>query len=305
MESVNHVFGRTMNPTKLSLTAGGSSGGEGALISFRGSILGVGTDIGGSIRVPPICCGAYGFKPTADRIPFGRQQFSARKGSPGIVPAAGPIASTASDLSLFFKVVIQSKPWTHDSASLAVPWRYVPQKMLTIGLMLGDKDYPLAPPVKRALESAAIKLRAAGHHVKLCPNVPSVRKAAVIAGGFFSQDNEMTPFSHLQNVEDPIASLAHTSTRNLVQPRKYNIDDVWNSNVALSEYREEWLCQWQGAGMDVLLCPGAHATAVPHDTFGMPVYTLIWNLLDVRSVSSDREKDSETASLDPSAADNA
>jgi len=289
MESVNHVFGRTLNPNKLSLTAGGSSGGEGALVAFRGSVLGVGTDIGGSIRVPPICCGAYGFKPTADRIPFGRQQFSARKGSPGIVPSAGPIASTAADLSLFFKVVIQSKPWTRDSSSLAVPWRHVPRNVLKIGVMLDDKDYPLAPPVKRALQSALTKLKAAGHHVTLCPGLPSLRRAAVIAGAFFSMDNAMTPLSHLKNVEDPIASLAHTSTRNLVQSRKYNIDDLWDSNTALSEYREEWLGQWRAADIDVLLCPGARATAVPHDTFGMPVYTLIWNLLDVRTMSPERE----------------
>lgn len=56
-DSQTNLFGRVLNPHKLSLTAGGSSGGEGALIAFRGSILGVGTDIGGSIRIPSICCG--------------------------------------------------------------------------------------------------------------------------------------------------------------------------------------------------------------------------------------------------------
>ncbi|KAK4498039.1 hypothetical protein PRZ48_010695 [Zasmidium cellare] len=55
-DSDNNVFGRTLNPNNLSLTAGGSSGGEGALIALRGSILGVGTDIAGSIRIPSICC---------------------------------------------------------------------------------------------------------------------------------------------------------------------------------------------------------------------------------------------------------
>jgi amidase len=63
-DSDNNVFGRTLNPRNTKLTAGGSTGGEGALIALRGSVLGVGTDIGGSIRVPSLCNGLYGFRPS-------------------------------------------------------------------------------------------------------------------------------------------------------------------------------------------------------------------------------------------------
>ncbi|TIC89846.1 Acetamidase [Colletotrichum higginsianum] len=72
-DSENNIFGRTLNPHKTSLTAGGSTGGEGALISFRGSVLGIGTDIAGSIRIPSLCCGIYGFKPTADQLDTAHQ----------------------------------------------------------------------------------------------------------------------------------------------------------------------------------------------------------------------------------------
>lgn len=51
-ESVNNVWGRTLNPYNRNLTPGGSSGGESALVSFRGSAIGVGSDLGGSVRVP-------------------------------------------------------------------------------------------------------------------------------------------------------------------------------------------------------------------------------------------------------------
>lgn len=74
-DSDNNVFGKVLNPHRLSLGAGGSSGGEGALIALRGSILGVGTDIGGSIRIPALCCGTYGFKPSVARIPYGGFAF--------------------------------------------------------------------------------------------------------------------------------------------------------------------------------------------------------------------------------------
>ncbi|KAK1657828.1 amidase signature domain-containing protein [Colletotrichum godetiae] len=69
-DSENNIFGRTLNPHKTNLTAGGSTGGEGALVAFRGSILGVGSDIAGSIRIPSLCCGIYGFKQLPSRLIF-------------------------------------------------------------------------------------------------------------------------------------------------------------------------------------------------------------------------------------------
>ena len=56
-DSDNNIFGRALNPHNTLLNAGGSSGGEGALIAFRGSPLGVGTDVAGSVRIPALCCG--------------------------------------------------------------------------------------------------------------------------------------------------------------------------------------------------------------------------------------------------------
>ncbi|CAG8955923.1 hypothetical protein HYFRA_00008776 [Hymenoscyphus fraxineus] len=63
-DSHNHVIGRTVNPHNTSLTAGGGSGGEGALIALKGSVIGFGTDLAGSIRIPAMCDGVYGFKPS-------------------------------------------------------------------------------------------------------------------------------------------------------------------------------------------------------------------------------------------------
>ncbi|PVH70931.1 amidase signature enzyme [Cadophora sp. DSE1049] len=120
-DSINNVFGRTLNPHKLSLTAGGSSGGEGALVGFRGSLLGVGANVGGSIRIPALSCGVYGFKPTADRVPYGKQEEGSRPGDPGMVSVAGPLATSAADLSFFFRNVLKSEPWKRDATALAVP----------------------------------------------------------------------------------------------------------------------------------------------------------------------------------------
>lgn len=68
-ETVNAVYGTTVNPFNRNLTCGGSSGGEGALIAMRGSPLGVGSDVGGSIRIPAAWQGLYGLRPSYNRIP--------------------------------------------------------------------------------------------------------------------------------------------------------------------------------------------------------------------------------------------
>lgn len=67
-ETSNNVFGSTKNPWNVSRIVGGSSGGEGALIASRSSVLGIGTDIGGSLRIPASCCGLYSLKPTTRRV---------------------------------------------------------------------------------------------------------------------------------------------------------------------------------------------------------------------------------------------
>jgi amidase len=67
-DSYNHVFGQSVNAFNTDLISGGSSGGEGALVASGGSILGIGTDIGGSIRIPANLQGLYGLCPTTGRV---------------------------------------------------------------------------------------------------------------------------------------------------------------------------------------------------------------------------------------------
>ena len=100
-ETDNEVFGRTCNPWNLERTAGGSSGGETSAIAAGLSPLGLGTDLGGSIRAPSSLCGVVGIKPTLGRIPY-----------TGIQPQTllrtihvGPIARTVRDIGLAMSVL--------------------------------------------------------------------------------------------------------------------------------------------------------------------------------------------------------
>jgi amidase len=83
----NTIFGRTTNLANRNLTAGGSTGGEGPLIALRGSVTGFGIDLAGSIRIPSLCNGIYGFKPSSGLIPFSRHRvpFQSGWGSIGII----------------------------------------------------------------------------------------------------------------------------------------------------------------------------------------------------------------------------
>jgi amidase len=109
-ESMNHVFGITTNPRNRLLSAGGSSGGEAALIAMRGSPLGVGTDIGGSIRIPAAFNNLYSLRPSFGRFPT----YGARSGMPGqeaVNSVNGPLANSVGGLKVYSKNIVDSKPW--------------------------------------------------------------------------------------------------------------------------------------------------------------------------------------------------
>lgn len=104
-ETRNNVYGQTNNPYKFSRTTGGSTGGEGSIISACGSPFGIGTDIGGSIRMPAYYCGLYGHKPTTGLLPTKGLTF--RTGNEGeTMVTAGTLSRTAKDITPFFKVLL-------------------------------------------------------------------------------------------------------------------------------------------------------------------------------------------------------
>ncbi|KAI8681032.1 Amidase [Fusarium keratoplasticum] len=312
-EGMNNVFGHTLNPHKLSLTPSGSSSGEGALVGFRGSLLGVGSDIGGSIRAPSLCCGAFGFKPTANRIPWSGQQALIPKGWPGVVPSLGPHAQSARDLTLFCKTVIQREPWTRDSTALYSPWRDVPRKkQLTIGYWVGDSELPVSPPVSRALDAAAQALKAAGHQVKPISAPVPLAQAGLIFANSTKLDNKNQIMQILADGEEqPIQALLDINAASGLEPREFTLDDLWDFNREREEYRHAWHKVWMENGIDVLLCPGSRGTAVPHGKYGVPWYTMIWNLLDcpasvIPFLKADKAVDSQTMEgYDAEAADGA
>uniref|UniRef100_A0A914LQ34 Amidase domain-containing protein n=1 Tax=Meloidogyne incognita TaxID=6306 RepID=A0A914LQ34_MELIC len=104
-ESSNKLYGRTNNPYDVRRTPGGSSGGEGALIAAAGSVIGLGNDVGGSLRVPAVFCGIFGLKPGPGIVPSSGIIPHVRGGYVTQMASAGPMARYASDLALMLQVL--------------------------------------------------------------------------------------------------------------------------------------------------------------------------------------------------------
>ena len=165
----NNVFGRTLNPHNTSLSAGGSTGGEAALIALRGSVLGVGSDLGGSIRGPSSANGVYCFKPSADIVPYAGQQSPSTPDIPVVMPSAGPLATSIQSCQLFMEAVMTAEPWQVDISSLRMPHSAVaaPERQLRIACLMDDKAHTPAPPLRRVMEESMEKLRQAGHSISV------------------------------------------------------------------------------------------------------------------------------------------
>jgi len=113
LETASALFGRTAHPTHPTYSPGASTGGGGALLAQGGSIVEVGTDIGGSVRLPAAFCGLYALKASVGRFPCTGAQAST-PGLEAIPTVVSPLARRLDDLRAFCERVIKMQPWDYD-----------------------------------------------------------------------------------------------------------------------------------------------------------------------------------------------
>lgn len=150
-----------MNPHNPAYGAGGSSGGEAALLSGGGSPLGLGSDVGGSLRIPTAFCGIYSLKPGAGRV----SAYGARapiKGMEALRTTMGPMARSISDLELFCKVAFGEAGRAADVVPLAYRQVALPEK-LKFGYYTSDRIIKASPACARTVLETVEALRKAGH----------------------------------------------------------------------------------------------------------------------------------------------
>jgi Asp-tRNA(Asn)/Glu-tRNA(Gln) amidotransferase A subunit family amidase len=165
-ETDNLLYGRTQNPWDLSRTPGGSSGGEAAAIASGCSAGGIGSDGGGSIRVPAHFSGICGLKPTPGRIPA-TGHFPASLGPFALLGVVGPMARTAADVKVLFETVQGPEDGDSFSAPVPIRWPALEElKRLRIGYFEDDGRTPVTPETRVAVRTAAEVLARAGFEVQ-------------------------------------------------------------------------------------------------------------------------------------------
>ena len=158
-ETNNLLTGKTSNPWNLAYSSGGSSGGEAAAIATGCSMGGVGSDGGGSIRVPAHFCGICGLKPTPGRVPV-TGHFPSGAGAFGWIGVVGPMAPTIADVRALFEVM--AGPDAGDAHSAPVPLRSYSEKDLRgmhIGILQSSALGNATPETRAAVDRAAKLLR--------------------------------------------------------------------------------------------------------------------------------------------------
>lgn len=180
MESVNHVFGTAKHFLDPERTVGGSSGGEAALVAMGYNNAAIGTDLGGSLRIPTLFCGICSLKPSAKRLSnilesgiFSRE-YGSDCGSPQKIfpksenqsvmrPVIGPMARTAEDLEQIMRVLCADQSF--DPTVPPLPWRDNLQFPKRIGVVKEFSLCETCPAVKRAMRIAQNSLEKSGYEL--------------------------------------------------------------------------------------------------------------------------------------------
>lgn len=305
----NLIFGQTVNPLDHKKSPGGSSGGEGALIAGGGSLLGLGTDVAGSIRLPCSFCGICGLKPTGGRLST-VGLVSPIAGMKSVTATIGPMAKDVDSLALCMKALLCDELFHLDPSVPPMPFKeevYTSTKPLRIGYYEDDGYFEPSPSMRRAVRETKNLLQAAGH--TLIPFVPPRVNYVVdelFTRGLFSDGAATLVDKFKGDIVDPnlksqincysIPILLKRILAFVLKPvypriaRDLNAlcgvgsaQNLWKHNVAVVTYGREYVAEWRKLKLDVILCPAlgpAFNEGYPGKLFAATSYTNLYNVLN-------------------------
>jgi amidase len=267
-QSYNDLYGRSNNPWDVTRTPGGSSGGAAGAVAAGFTSMELGSDIGGSIRVPSHFCGVFGLKPSYGVVPM-RGHIPPPPGTLLTVPlgVGGPIARSAADLRLALEALagtsdIEGTAWRIELP----PSRHARLKDFRVGVWLGGGVYVVDDDYRRAIEAFVQDVRRAGAKVTEAKLPFDAMEAYhIYLDALFAVVGAGEP-----NLAAPMQARAGKDetgyAARLVRAMRMSLAD-W---LALSERRERLFRAFKAffADYDVLLCPAATVVAFPHDTGG-------------------------------------
>ncbi|KAL8934867.1 MAG: hypothetical protein Q9211_005007 [Gyalolechia sp. 1 TL-2023] len=298
LETSNNLYGVTVNPFNRKLTCGGSSGGEGALLGLRGGCLGVGSDIGGSVRSPSANCGLYGLRPTSYRVPV-NGWTATMEGQEQIVAVIGPLSTSLEGVKLFMRTVLSAKPWLVEPSCLPIPWRdeddHLPTrhgKTLRVAVLWSDDIVKPHPPVNRALKEVVHKMEGIPE-IEVTTWTPYKHDEAweIIASIYFA-DGAKEETDAISASGEPWRPLSKFIIQENPYVKYLSVEEVWYWTSRREQYRRAYAKVWnetatstgpkgEPEGMvDVILAPVGPGAAPPLDHAKYWGYTSQWNLLD-------------------------
>ncbi|XP_048351750.1 vitamin D3 hydroxylase-associated protein-like [Sphaerodactylus townsendi] len=305
----NTLFGQTLNPFNHKKTSGGSSGGEAALVGGGGSVIGIGTDVAASIRVPCGFCGVCGFKPTGYRLSI-KGTTSPVDGMNSAINVIGPVARDMDSLVLCMKAVLCDELFHLDPTVPPLPFNdeiYCSSRPLRIGYYDGDGYFQPSPSMKRAVQETRKLLQEAGH--TLIPFTPprinflvdelftkgiSADGCSTLVEKFNGEFVDTTWTNQLRCCKMP--DLLKRFLALILMPvyprisRHLNaltgvgsVKNCWKNNADRTAYRNEFIREWQKLKLDVVLCPAlgpAFNLGYAGKLFVATTYTHLYNVLN-------------------------
>ncbi|XP_070795689.1 fatty-acid amide hydrolase 1-like [Pituophis catenifer annectens] len=304
----NPIFGSTVHPLDPTKSPGGSSGGEGALIKSGGSILGIGTDLGGSIRIPSAFCGICGLKPTSNRISK-KGIVPCVAGQKGAYAGLGPMARDVDSLALCLKALLCKKMFHLDPMVPPLPFNeqiYTSSAPLRIGYHVTNSYFMPSPSMTRAVLETKELLEINGH--VLVPFKPPhivhfmshLFPASFLGdcGATLLQPFEGEPIDpnlriNIQMIKLPywirrglswiIKPIAIRQSRTLSNLQERSVKELWKCHSEIEEYCREFTEEWKRLELDVLLCPAigpAFKSGFPGKLTEVISNTILYNYLD-------------------------
>jgi fatty acid amide hydrolase len=297
-EAENEIWGITHNPWNTARSPGGSSGGEAAALASGTSVLGIGTDIGGSIRIPAHFCGIHGLKPTVDRW-SNRGSATGIAGQEMVRSQMGPMARHARDLALLMQAVDLQKAAQLDPA--VPPWLIpdlasVDLRGMRVGVTLDDGYLTPNVAIQRAVKLAADALKSAGATIvdyqPPGPDLLFTWLAGISSDGGTTLRNMLAgemPARQLQPsvkaalLPGPIRALLAAfydgrgekrMARLLRSLGQKPVADLWALTNQRTLLRRAEIDAWSAQQLDLVLCPPHTMPAMPIGTSGDLTMTL-------------------------------
>uniref|UniRef100_T1IZV1 Amidase domain-containing protein n=1 Tax=Strigamia maritima TaxID=126957 RepID=T1IZV1_STRMM len=323
MGNCNPIYGETVNPHCKDRIPGGSSCGEGALIGLGGSLIGLGTDVGGSLRIPAAMCGIYSIKPTQNRL-SGLGVKKTIEGLTGLHDCPGLLAREMQALVVVFRALVTVTMFQADPRVVPLTFQkdlFNIQRPLRIGYYDDDGCITPTPGCRRAVYVAKGALEKMGHEVT-CFTVPQVEKAFELTMSLFAADGgksinkmlENEPYVSktfsgkglLERFTDLMGNVSSNGSafQNYCSSKEKSTSELWKLLAEREEYVDMFIQTWKCLNLDALIAPG-YALPAYSSNYVIPLgdtifITMLYNMLNfpVGSVPVTRETDEDQKALD-------